>query len=105
MVIVRKCASGKGSIFGIGEKMRFSCELFSSTYSLKVKTILPPGKRVVESGGLACTSRGGRLSLGPPAGGMILAQPLTTRAPMTKEAIKRYATSLFMNLTTANLQT
>ena len=55
--------------------MRFSCTLCTSTNSSKVKTILLPVKFLVESPGLAFCNCGGRESLGPPCGGITLAQP------------------------------
>jgi hypothetical protein len=79
--------------------------LFNSTYSLKVRTIFPPGNCVVESGGLAFINRGGRESLGPPPGGMILAQPQRDWMMEMNRPAKRYERSLFMNQSGANLQT
>jgi len=46
-----------------------------STNSSNVNTILSPLKLRVESAGSAFTKRGGKESLGPPSGGIILAQP------------------------------
>jgi hypothetical protein len=49
--------------------------LSTCTYSSNKKLILLPSKFFEESGGFALTNSGGRLSLNPPAGGTILAQP------------------------------
>jgi hypothetical protein len=73
----------------MGVKRRLLLTSPRFTYSLKVNTIRFPLKFRVESGGLASTSTGGKLSAGPPEGGMILAQPgplieliKTNRIPM-----------------------
>ena len=57
-------------------------------YSSKVKVIVLLLKFLLESGGDAFKSRGGRESLSPPVGGIILAQPGRTRIFVIKK-IKR----------------
>ena len=59
----------------------------SSTYSSNVKVILFPVKLSAESFGFALSKRGGKESLGPPCGGMILAHPESPIKPI-KEIIK-----------------
>ena len=60
---------------GIGETMRLDCTFCKSMYSSNEKVIFLPEKFIEESPGTALTSFGGIESLGPPDGGMILAQP------------------------------
>ena len=63
---------------------------FRSISSSKVSTTSLLLKLTVESGGSAFRSMGGKESLGPPAGGMILAQPVGTD-------VQNAATSMKMN--------
>ncbi len=57
-----------------------SCDtLSSSTNSLNTSSILLPVKFSAESFGLDFTNLGGMESIGPPPGGMILAQPECSR--------------------------
>ena len=61
---------------------------FISMSSSKVSTICLLLKLTVESPGSALRSNGGRESLGPPAGGMILAQPVGTDVQNAATRIK-----------------
>jgi hypothetical protein len=52
---------------------------------------------VAESFGIAATNLGGRLSLGPPPGGMILAQECSTRLIITdKKILRKILTGCFI---------
>jgi hypothetical protein len=53
---------------------------------LKVRVILLPVKLILESVGVASMRIGGRVSLGPPVGGIILAQP---EEPIIKIVLKK----------------
>jgi hypothetical protein len=76
IVTVLNLPSIAGILSGLGETIRSSFRLLSNcTYSLNVSTILFPLKFIVESFGTALTKTGGKESLGPPVGGIILAQP------------------------------
>ena len=97
-----------GMVLGVGETSTFSNALLTSTNSLKVRSIRLPLKFVAESFGLAATKTGGMLSLGPPPGGIILAQPerlvITIALKRNIEREKKPATFIFITeLFTANL--
>jgi hypothetical protein len=63
----------------VGEMIRFSFTLKSVTYSSKFKVIFLGEILVEESFGKANTNLGGKLSLGPPPGGMMLAHELAQK--------------------------
>ena len=73
--MVRNCALTIGGLIGNGENNTLSNGSCSSMYSLNDRVILLPLNWVVESFGTADIKTGGRESLGPPVGGIILAQP------------------------------
>lgn len=75
-VTTRSLASTWG-VFGIvGDTMRFSLMFCRVTYSSKFMVINLGAVFTAESLGTANSNRGGKLSLGPPLGGIILAQEL-----------------------------
>src|SRR5688500_10095987 len=67
-----------GGVSKMGDRIRLLVRSFRSISSSKVSTICLLLKLTVESAGSALISKGGRESLGPPEGGMILAQPVGT---------------------------
>ncbi len=76
IVTVLNLFSINGVFSGFGEAINSSVSFWSnSTYSLNVSTIFCALKLIVESFGAALTSTGGNESLGPPVGGIMLAQP------------------------------
>jgi hypothetical protein len=88
-----------GSLAGDGEIKTFSRADCTSTNSSNVNTILFEAKLRVESGGLTFKSTGGKLSLGPPSGGIIFAQPVANRASLIKTAENKQNTvSLLIRL-------
>jgi hypothetical protein len=64
-----------GCFTGYGEMRIFSLGFFNSMNSLKLIVIFSVVTFNAESLGEALTNTGGKLSLGPPPGGTILAQP------------------------------
>src|SRR6185437_1887598 len=76
MVMVLSLYSTLGWLFGTGDTIRFLRTSFRSTYSSKLSTIFLLLKCSVPSSGSADTSTGGRVSFGPPVGGIIFAQPV-----------------------------
>jgi hypothetical protein len=59
----------------LGDTINCSCNPLEVIYSLKLIKISLGAILVLESFGFAYTAYGGILSLGPPDGGTILAQP------------------------------
>src|SRR5450631_1177794 len=65
-----------GGILGTGLTVMLALTSFMSRYSSKFKMIFFDVKCSEFNGGLAVKSTGGTESLGPPVGGIILAQPV-----------------------------
>src|SRR5215207_5416174 len=76
MVSVGPLAFISGFLSKVGVNKRLFESSLRSTSSSNVSVISFPLKLVVESPGSARTSCGGMESLGPPAGGTMLAQPV-----------------------------
>ena len=74
----------RGMFFCVGEMSTFSFAFSRVTYSLKVSVMRLDRVFVAESRGIAWIKIGGSVSLGPPVGGMMLAQPTP---PITSEPI------------------
>src|SRR5579875_2677460 len=100
MVTVRNLLSITGGFSGVGQTIMLSCGLSMVTYSSKLSVILLLLKCVEESEGVAFTKTGGKESLGPPVGGMILAQENKPLAIATANNKKRGKTKKerFMNI-------
>lgn len=69
----------RGMFFCVGEMSTFSFAFSRVTYSLKVSVMRLDRVFVAESRGMAWIKIGGSVSLGPPVGGMMLAQPTAPR--------------------------
>ena len=72
--------------FCVGEISTFSFAFSRVTYSLKVSVMRLDKVFVAESRGIAWIKIGGRVSLGPPVGGMMLAQPTVPRPKIINDA-------------------
>src|SRR5215213_5732796 len=77
-----------GLFWNRGVNNKLFCISCRSTYSSKVRLILLPLKFRVESLGSAFNNCGGRLSLGPPPGGITLAQEAPKRKAMRTKTKK-----------------
>src|SRR5438128_342536 len=75
----------------VGEKIRLLATSFRSISSSKVSLISLDRKFTEESGGSDFKSNGGRVSLGPPAGGMMFAHPVGTDDQKAATRIKTSA--------------
>ncbi len=87
-----------GNNAGVGATIRFSATLSNCTYSSKVREMLLSLNPLLESGGSAFTSMGGSESVGPPVGGIILAQPecRTKISGITKRVIRKKKRDFFI---------
>src|SRR5258706_15798408 len=102
MVITFRWEVTVGIILGTGETIRLLRISFMSMYSSKFRMILLPFTCSDFIFGLAFTKTGGKLSLGPPVGGTMLAQPVIKgkriRAWQTRKKIRSRFMCLSANL-------
>src|SRR3990170_5464742 len=95
MVTVDNFRVTVGVLTGIGDTIISCCALSASTYSSKERVIVFSVKLREESCGSALRKTGGKLSLGPPSGGIIVAQPGRTTICWIKKRIMRSNRSSF----------
>src|SRR5262245_39946354 len=88
-----------GATEGVGEIRRLPCVFnVGSIYSSKVSVIVLSLNPFVKLGGLAFNRTGGSESLGPPEGGIILAQPEVNTSIFRMKRIRIiYSKDFFMN--------
>ena len=101
-VTVFNLNSTEGDFFGKGDTSTLVCGSFKSIYSLKVKVILLLVTLVLYCLGDELTSFGAILSLGPPVGIPICAQPALLIATTYNNETIKMVKSIWLNFINGN---